>query len=599
MADFINRRDLDFLLYELLQADRLCRYPRYADYDRQAFDAILDTAHAIATEHFAPLAARMDREEPSFDGKTVYIIPEVKQALAVYLQAGFIAAGFDHELGGLQLPQTIAKTVAAIFGAANISLSAYPALTSAAANLLNAHGNAAQKARYLPHLLSGRFFGTMCLSEPQAGSSLSDILTRAVPSERGHYLISGTKMWISCGDHELSENIIHFVLAKVPGGPPGAKGISLFIVPKIRLNADGSLGEGNNVVLAGLNHKMGCRGTSNAMLNFGESGECHGTLVGELHQGLACMFHMMNEVRVGVGLGAAILGYAGYLYSLEYAQTRLQGRHPRDKDPTTPQVALVEHADVKRLLLQQKAYVEGAMALVLYCARLIDERALIEAAERREELDLLMEILTPIAKSWPSEFCLEANKQAIQILGGYGYTRDYPVERLYRDNRLNLIHEGAHAIHGIDILGRKVRMKHGRAFKILVGEIERTIRESQSVPVTAPFAEALQAALRTGVAVTQTLVEHADINRSLANATLYLDALGTLVVAWMWLKQASVAAGAMVNAEGSESDFYEGKLRACKFFFVYELPLAVSRFGVVASLDDTALTMPPEAYAAA
>ncbi|MCX7172710.1 MAG: acyl-CoA dehydrogenase, partial [Proteobacteria bacterium] len=340
-------------------------------------------------------------------------------------------------------------------------------------------------------------------------------------------------------------------------------------------------------------------GTSNAMLNFGESGECHGTLIGELHQGLACMFHMMNEVRVGVGLGAAILGYAGYLYSLEYAKTRLQGRHPQDKDPATPQIALIEHMDVKRLLLQQKSYVEGSMALVLYCARLIDERTLIEDEERREELDLLMDILTPIAKSWPSEFCLEANKQAIQILGGYGYTRDYPVERLYRDNRLNLIHEGAHAIHGIDILGRKVRMKNGRAFKILVAEIERTIRYGKSVPVTKAFAEALQASLRTSEEVTKVLVTHPDLNRSMANATLYLDALGTLVVAWMWLKQALVAASAMASADGSERDFYEGKLRACKFFFVYELPLAVSNFGIVASLDDTALTMPPEAYASA
>lgn len=596
MSLTINRRDLDFLLYEFLNIDRLCQYPRYAEYDRQTFDAMLDTAQTIADQHFAPLAARMDREEPTFDGRRVNILPEAKAALAPFLEAGFIAAGFDHEAGGLQLPRVITKTVGAIFGAANMSLNAYPALTSAAAGLLNAHGSAAQKAIYLPHMLSGRFFGTMCLSEPQAGSSLSDIRTKAIPTPDGYYRIEGTKMWISAGDHELSDNIIHFVLAKVPGGPPGVRGISLFIVPKIRVKEDGSLGDTNNVVLAGLNHKMGCRGTSNAVLNFGESGECRGYLVGALHHGLVCMFHMMNEVRVDVGLGAAVLGYAGYLYSLDYALTRTQGRPPQDKDPTTPQIALIEHADIKRLLLLQKAYVEGALAFLLSCAVMIDERALTEDAAQRDRLDLLLDLLTPIAKSWPSEFCLEANKHAIQVLGGYGYTRDHPVERLYRDNRLNPIHEGTHGIQGIDILGRKVRMKDGAAFKLLLLEIEDTLRQTASVerlqPVAAAIASALAAARRT----TEILVSCPDLNRALANATPYLDALGTLVIGWVWLKQALTAADKLNGAVGTDRDFYEGKIRTCIFFATYEIPKAVTQFDVLETLDDTALTMPKEAF---
>ena len=596
MPSSFNRRDLEFMLYEFLDVERLCEHPRYADYDRASFDAMFDTAEAIAEKHFAPLAARMDREEPTFDGKRAHVLPEAKAALAPFLEAGFLAAGFDYEVGGLQLPRAVSKAIGAIFGAANVALSAYPALTSCAASLLNRHGSAAQKASYLPPMLSGRFFATMCLSEPQAGSSLSDIRTKATPTNAGHYRIEGTKMWISGGDHELSDNIIHFVLAKVPGGPPGVKGISLFIVPKIRVNEDGGLGERNNVVLAGLNHKMGCRGTTNAVLNFGESGECRGYLVGELHQGLACMFHMMNEVRVDVGLGAAVLGMAGYRYSLDYAQTRLQGRPPQDKDPTSPQVALIDHADIRRLLLLQKAYVEGALALLLYCAMMIDERGLTQDPARRDRLDLLLDLLTPIAKSWPSEFCLEANKHAIQILGGYGYTRDHPVERYYRDNRLNPIHEGTHGIQGLDILGRKVRMKGGAALKILSEEIEDTIRQASSLESLRASAEALAAALATARSTTAAVVACPDLPRSLANATPYLDALGTVVIAWMWLKQALAAINRLDGSALSAHAFYDGKVRACTFFATYELPKAVAQFHIIASLDDSALVMPKEAF---
>ncbi len=596
MLGTFNRRDLEFMLYEFLDVERLCEHPRYADYDRAAFDAMFDTAETIAEKHFAPLAARMDREEPTFDGKRAHVLPEAKAALAPFLEAGFLAAGFDYEVGGLQLPRAVSKTIGAIFGAANVALSAYPALTSCAASLLNRHGSAAQKATYLPHMLSGRFFATMCLSEPQAGSSLSDIRTKATPTAHGHFLIEGTKMWISGGDHELSDNIIHFVLAKVPGGPPGVKGISLFIVPKIRVNEDGSLGERNHVVLAGLNHKMGCRGTTNAVLNFGESGECRGYLVGGLHQGLACMFHMMNEVRVDVGLGAMVLGMAGYRYSLDYAQTRLQGRPPQDKDPTSPQVALIEHADIRRLLLLQKTYVEGAFALLLYCAMMIDERGLTQDLARRDRLDLLLDLLTPIAKSWPSEFCLEANKHAIQILGGYGYTRDHPVERYYRDNRLNPIHEGTHGIQGLDILGRKVRMKGGAALIVLSEEIEETVRQASSLQRLRACADALAAALAVARSTTATVVACPDLDRSLANATPYLDALGTVVIAWMWLKQAVVAVKRLDGAALSAHAFYDGKVRACAFFAAYELPKAVTQFHIIASLDDSALAMPKEAF---
>jgi butyryl-CoA dehydrogenase len=593
MTAAYNRRDLDFLLYEFLDLEGLLAQPRYAKHDRAVVDAVLDTAEKIATEHFQSCAAELDANEPVFDGRRVRIIPQVKAALDAYAEAGFPAAGFDYDVGGLQLPWMVTQAAGAMFYGANLSLAAYPLLTAGVANLLCAHGSPEQKALYLPPLLDGRFFGTMCLSEPQAGSSLADIRTRATPSGAGHYLITGTKMWISGGEHELSENILHMVLAKIPGGPPGVKGISLFIVPKLRVGPDGSLGEANNVALAGLNHKMGYRGTVNTVLNFGERGECHGHLVGAPHEGLQCMFHMMNEARIAVGMGAASAGCAGYLYALGYAKHRPQGRPARNKDPSAPPVPIIDHADIKRLLLVQKSYVEGALALLLYCARLVDEQKCADDPARRREIGELLEILTPIAKSWPSEFCLEANKHAMQVLGGYGYTRDYPVERLYRDNRLNPIHEGTHGIHGLDLLGRKVRMADGACFAALCRLILSDVTAAADVEPLRSHAGELEAVVREAQATTQALLDCPDLERSLANATIYLDMLGHVVIAWMWLKQAHCAGRRMAGAADGEADFYRGKLTACRYFFIYELPKARMQMALLRQLDDTCLRMSP------
>lgn len=591
MTATFNRRDLEFLLDEFLDLEGLLAQPRYAKHDRDVIDAVLDTAEKIAVEQFQACAAELDANEPVFDGRRVSIIPQVKTALDAYVEAGFPAASFDYEAGGLQLPWVVAQAADAMFYGANISIAAYPLLTTGVANLLCAFGSSEQKALFVPPLLDGRFFGTMCLSEPQAGSSLADIRTKATPTGTGHYLITGTKMWISGGEHELSENIIHMVLAKIPGGPPGVKGISLFIVPKLRVNADGKISGPNNVVLAGLNHKMGYRGTVNTLLNFGESGECRGTLVGEQHQGLQYMFHMMNEARIAVGMGAASAGCAGYLYALEYAKGRPQGRRVRGRDPASPPVPIIEHADIKRLLLTQKSYVEGALSLLMYCAYLVDEQKATGDPGRRQEVSLLLDILTPIAKSWPSEFCLEANKHAIQVLGGYGYTRDYPVERLYRDNRLNPIHEGTHGIHGLDLLGRKVRIADGACFtalcRLIRTEIDAAADTASMREHAADLADAVQELEKT----TRVLIECGDLERSLANATIYLDMVGHIVIAWMWLKQAHCAARHLSKTPDQEPDFYHGKLKACRYFFVYELPKARAQMSLLQKLDDTCLGM--------
>ncbi|MEM9288815.1 MAG: acyl-CoA dehydrogenase, partial [Pseudomonadota bacterium] len=467
-------------------------------------------------------------------------------------------------------------------------------LTQGAANLINTFGTEQQKSLFLPPMLEGRWLGTMCLSEPQAGSSLADIRTRAEPIGDGRYKLTGTKMWISGGEQDISENIVNMVLAKVPGGPPGVKGISLFITPKMRVHDDGSLGDPNNITLAGLNHKLGNRATTNTLLNFGEKGECIGWLVGEEHHGLAYMFQMMNEARIAVGHGASMLGLAGYLYSLQYAKERPQGRRPSEKDPESPQIPLIEHADVRRLLLAQKAFTEGAMALIFYCAQLVDEIAIAPSKEEAQRIELLLDLLTPMAKSWPSEYCLEANKHAIQILGGYGYTRDYPVERFYRDNRLNPIHEGAHAIHGIDLLGRKVRVGGGAAFQTFIELVSETLDETQSHTELAAECAQLSVLRDTLIDTTQTLADPGQGERELANATLYLDAFGHITVGWLWLRQ-GLAALKRQNG-GEETPFLSGKLQTMRYFYRYELVKVPPMLDLCKAADDTCLAMTAQQY---
>jgi butyryl-CoA dehydrogenase len=598
-ALIINTRDLDFQLFEVLEAETLTRRTRHADHSRETFRAALDTAHAVAVEKFAPHNRLLDEHEPQFDGQRVTLPVEVKDALDALRATGFLAAGKDYEWGGMQLPSLIAFACLSLFKSANIATSSYAMLTTANANVIERFGSEAQKRKYLQALFEGRAFGTMALTEPQAGSSLSDLVTTATPNEDGTYSIRGNKIFISAGDHELSENIVHLVLARIPGGPPGVKGISLFTVPKYHVNDDGSLGARNDVALAGLIHNMGWRGTTSTMLSFGEHGTCIGELVGEPHHGLATMFHMMNEARIGVGLGAVMLGYRGYLASLDYARERPQGRRPDNKNPLDPQLPLIEHADVRRMLLAQKAYVEGAYALCLYAARLVDEQHTGESDAARAEAGLLLDLLTPVVKSWPSQWCLEANSLAIQIHGGYGYTREYPVEQFYRDNRLNMIHEGTHGIQAIDLLGRKVVMKQGAALALLGHEIQRTIDAALTHERLHAHANALGDAWRdlnaTLEALLPTLAQETE--RALANANAFLEAFGHIVIAWTWLRQAVVASAALADARSeaeTDADFYRGKLHACQWFFRWELPRVALMLATLRSLDDTTLGMAPQ-----
>jgi alkylation response protein AidB-like acyl-CoA dehydrogenase len=559
VSKVFSRRDLDFLLYEWLDAEALTSRERFAEHSRETFDAFLDVSQQIAERDFAPHNRTGDLNEPTFDGEKVTLIPEVSRALKVFAESGLTAAGFPAEHGGLQLPHVVQRACFLWFQAANTGTSAYAMLTSGNAHLLLTHGTDEQIRRYVHPMLEGRFTGTMCLSEPQAGSSLSDVTTKAVKRDDGTYLVSGGKMWISGGDHELSENIIHLVLARVAGAPAGVKGLSLFIVPKKNLET----GERNGVVLAGLNHKMGYRGTTNTVLAFEDA---VGELVGEEGRGLQYMFHMMNEARIGVGSGAVALGYTGYLHALAYARERQQGRPVGDKDPTAAPVPIVEHPDVRRMLLASKTYVEGGLALVLYAAKLLDEPS--------PENDLLLDTLTPIVKAWPSQWCRLADDHAIQVHGGYGYTREYPVEQFYRDNRLNSIHEGTDGIQALDLLGRKVTQHGGAGLALLLDRIRATAERTPELG-----AHVSKAADRLA-ATTARLWADGDAEKALVNATAYLDAAGHLVIAWMWLEQWRAA-------EGKEGDFYEGKRLAARYFVTHELP----RIGPMLDLLDSGDTL--------
>lgn len=589
-SPLIDRRLLDFMLYDVLKVESLCQSARFAEHSRATFDATIELAHRLAVDKFLPHNRKSDANEPQMvDGKVV-LIPEIGEAVAAYNDAGFSAALEDFERGGMQLPFVIASACDLLFAGANPGTVAYPSLARAAANLLRAHGSDTQQRRYMDPIVQGRFFGTMCLSEPQAGSSLADIRTTAVAMPDGTYRLRGAKMWISAGDHELGENIVHLVLARIEGAPAGVRGISLFIVPRWRLDADGKRHERNDVRLAGLNHKLGQRGSVNTFLKFGEQDDCYGELIGQPNQGLAYMFHMMNEERIAVGMGAIANGLVGYLYSLQYAKERRQGRHPDQKDASSPPVPIIEHADVRRMLLRQKLLVEGALALGLYASQLVDAEHLAEG-EARREINILLELLTPVVKSWSSQYCLEANDLAIQILGGYGYTREYPVEQCWRDNRINPIHEGTNGIQALDLLGRKVMMHDGMALKVLLAKVQTSVTKalvhaSLSAPAAAlqaHFERVVMAARKLGTRMAQ-----GEVRPALAQAQHFMHAFGHGVIAWMWLDMAHRAEHGLESGAAGDRSFYEARIAAAQAFFAMELPSTEPAFRAIESDESSA-----------
>lgn len=588
MPALITERELQFLLYEFLDTEHLFKRARYADHSREVFDATLEAARRLANDAFSPHYAKGDHYEPAFDAGTVRVLPEVAAAWTAFAEAGFLNSHWDAGEGGLQLPEVVLRAALGLFFAANTPTAAYPFLTIGAGNLLRAFGSEALKRRFLASLADGSAAGTMALTEPNQGSALGDIRTSAIPQVDGTYRVRGQKMFISGGDQDFTRNILHMVLARIEGAPAGAKGISLFLVPKHLVDEHGQSSSRNDVALAGLLHKMGWRQTTSTVLSFGENGGAIAYLLGEPNRGLDHMFQMMNESRIGVGLMAACLAYSGFAESLAYARERRQGRLPSAKDTRSPQVRLVDHADVRRMLLAQKAFAEGALAMCLFASSVFEDQNTHPNAEERSRAALLLHVLTPVVKSWSSRYGCVANDLAMQVLGGAGYTREYPLEQLYRDQRLNPIHEGAEGIHGLDLLGRKVTMRGGAAFECFCESVCGELDRSSAHANLRDWVDALRQALDRLRAVTAVLTaaRRQDLDLALANATVYLDVLGRVTAAWMWLRQARTAQRALEGStDGTRHDHYRGKLQAAGYFFKWELPTAASQFDLLERPD--------------
>jgi butyryl-CoA dehydrogenase len=571
---FVGERNLKFLLNEVFDTNSLAQYPYYEEHNREIFDMVMETALKIGKDVLKPNLQEMDKNPPEYLDGQVKVHPSIRTFLNECGEGGWIGSNAPNEMGGQQLPLMIAFACRFIFSAANYSAMVYPLLTDGAAHLMEVFGTEELRETYIPKMFSGKWQGTMALTEPQAGSSVGDITTLAEPTEEGYYKIKGQKIFISASDHDAVENVVHLMLARIKGAPPGVKGISLFVVPKYRPGGDGGL-VFNDVSIAGLYHKLGYRGSPITQMSMGENDDCHGWLVGGPNEGLTCMFQMMNEQRIDVGLGAAGIASAAYYTALDYCKTRSQGRRLSDKDPSKPQIPIIEHPDVKRMLLFQRAIIEGSLSLLFQCSMYADLEIVLTGKEK-DKYSLLLDLLTPVAKSYPAEMCILSVSQALQCLGGYGYCDEFPIEQHYRDVRIHPIHEGTTGIQGQDLLGRKVRMKNGKAFELYMEEVKKTIGDANDIPELKPYAGALESAVEKLKEVTRHLLNMASRESAelfLADATLYLEFFGIISVAWQWLLQGIyIQKGLRANTSNSEADFLRGKFYTLRYFFSYELP---------------------------
>jgi len=584
MAQYYSRRNLNFLLHEVFDAASLNKYPYFSAHDRETIDMTIDAVTQIGDNLMYPYFRDLDRNPPELYNGKVTVHPKVGDYLKAMGEAGLIGTSFSFEDGGQQLPEVVSSCLGFIVMAANNGMM-YTGLTSGAAGLINSFGSDELKQLYVANMLSGKWQGTMALTEPQAGSSLSDITTTATPQADGSYLIKGQKVFISAGDHDQCENIIHLMLARIDGAPKGTKGISLFVVPKFRLD-----GADNDVTSTGVYHKLGQRGVPAMHLTMGDRDDCRGWLVGEPHKGLSYMFQMMNEARIGVGMTGAAIASAAYCASVQYAKERPQSRRLNEKGVLdSPQIPIIQHPDVKRMLLLQKAVVEGSLSLLLETARCVDIAHASEDPEEKEKYHLLLELLTPVAKTYPTEMGLVAVSNGLQVLGGYGFTEDFPLEQYYRDIRITPIYEGTTGIQSQDLLGRKMTMKGGKPAQLLFAEVAKTIAEAETHEELKPYAQKLKAELGRLQEVTMALMPYAmqgDIERYLMDATLFMEMFGIIAIAWQWLKQGVVAKNALLtqSLEGDELAFYESKIHTMKFFFHYEVPKTL---GLAVRLKDT------------
>ncbi|MCP9768867.1 acyl-CoA dehydrogenase [Lacihabitans sp. LS3-19] len=566
-SKFFDRKTVSFILNSTHQINELTKLPYFSDHDAETFNMVLDSAESIATKTMFPALDDVDKNQPELVNGEVIVHPSIKDYLKAVGEAGIISADFDYEHGGAQLPFTINTVAGYILIAANNGM-LFTGLTSGAARLIAHFGSENLKSTYLEPMLSGKWQGTMCLTEPQAGSSLSDIVTTAEPQTDGTYKIKGQKIFISGGDHNYCDNVVHLLIGRIKGAPAGTKGISLFVVPKFLEN-----GERNDITNVGIYHKMGQRGVPAMHLEFGEN--CVGYLVGEENKGLSYMFQMMNEARIGVGITGVGISSAAYEAALQYAKERPQSRRLNKKaELNAPQIPIIQHPDVRRLLFSQKAAVEGGLSLVVLTAKYYDLAHHSETSEEKEKYSLLLEFLTPITKTYPCESGLKTTSDALQCFGGYGFTEDFPAEQYYRDIRITPIYEGTTAIHGLDLLGRKVGLANGKALGLLSGEIIDTITVASSKDKLKKYASLLASELKTYNKTLQhlfSIAQTGDTERYLSDATLFLELTGIILISWQWLAMAIAAENALEKGE-IDQIFADSKIETMKYYFHYELP---------------------------
>jgi len=580
--NFFSKRNVNFLLYEVHDVESLTQHSYFADHNKETFDMTIDTAIQIAENLMFPFVKDVDKNQPELKDGKVKVHPSIKNYLKAVGESGIIGADFDYENGGAQIPVSITSAVGYILMSANNGMM-YIGLTSGGARLIANFGSDDLKKAYIENMISGKWQGTMCLTEPQAGSSLSDITSSAEPQEDGTYKIRGQKVFISAGDHDATDNVIHLFLARIKGAPKGTKGISLFVVPKYRLD-----GTDNDVTSMGIYHKLGQKGVPAMHLGFGDKNDdCIGYLVGEPNKGLSYMFQMMNEARIGVGLTGVSITSAAYYAALEYAKERPQSRRLNAKSALeTPQIPIIQHPDVKRMLLFQKSVVEGSLSLLLETSKYFDLAEASDNPEEKENAHLMVELLTPIAKTFPCEYGVKSINDAVQCFGGYGFTEDFPVEQYYRDIRITPIYEGTTGIQSQDLLGRKVTLGGGKAMKLLAEQVGKTIKQAAGHETLKKYASLLKDSSQRLQEVTMHLLGIAgsgDVERFLSDATLYMELFSLNVVAWQWLKQA-VVAQEKLQGGNNDADFYESKIHTMKYFFHYELPKTQ---GLATRLTDT------------
>jgi alkylation response protein AidB-like acyl-CoA dehydrogenase len=587
----VDMRDTRFVLYEQLGIEDLCSAEKFQDHSRETFDMILDTAEKLAVNEFAPVNMEGDAVGCVWENGVVKAPQAFHAPFRKYCEGGWMSLPDEYAFGGQNAPVVMNFACYTLFYAANAALSIYMGLTHSAGKLIEIYGTDAQKKKYMQPLYEGRYSGTMVLTEPQAGSDVGATRAKAIKNPDGTYSIVGNKIFISSGEHDLTENIVHLVLARVEGAAEGTKGLSCFIVPKYRVNDDGTLGESNDITCSGIEHKMGIRGSATCVLNFGDNGACHGELLGPEQKGIVVMFHMMNEQRILVGLQGFALASTAYLHALGFARERKQGSQFGTRDPE--QVPIITHPDVRRNLLWMKAYTEGLRALILFTVYGIDkESTSIDEAEKRK-WQHIVGLLTPISKAYTTDKAFEVCSLAIQVLGGYGYTKEYKVEQFARDCKITSIYEGTNGIQAIDLFGRKIRMENGVALAAVIAEMKAAVKEAAGTAELSSYAEAVEKSVAALEEISKFLLERCsgdDAYLTSSWATPYLEIFGDCSLAWMFIWQAKKACdGKAINS--ADEQFYDSKINTAKFYISSLLPRVYGKIEAIKQYDRSFLAM--------